>query len=192
VPTVLGVLLLLVTSRQTELREAAARAYVTGAARDEDKSPAMTLAVRSRFIALVSGWIQGHTTSADRIMVDAPAAVYLYTGRRAVGGHPTESRFATSVFQMPGRYLAERILADSLTVVVWAPGGGGGDAGLDRDVATIGERCPRVLAREPAPVAVVFRVTRDERCLRERVLAPPPPPNAQARVSNGSMHGDSR
>jgi hypothetical protein len=190
VPAVLSVLLLLVASRQMELREAAGRAYVTGAARDEDKSPAMTLAVRSRFIALVSGWIQAHTASTDRIMVDAPAAVYLYTGRRAVGGHPTESRFATSVFQTPGRYLADRILADSLTVVVWAPLGGGGEAGLDRDVATIADRCPRVLAREPSPVAVVFRVTRDERCLRERVLEPPPV--SQSRVSNRSAHGDSR
>lgn len=189
VPAVLSVLLLLVASRQMELREAAARAYVTGAARDEDKSPAMTLAVRSRFIALVSGWIQSHTASTDRIMVDAPAAVYLYTGRQAVGGHPTESRFATSVFQTPGRYLAERILVDSLTVVVWAPGGAEG-AGLDRDIATIAERCPRVLAREPSPVAVVFRVTRDERCLRERVLQPPP--DSETHVSNRSAHGDSR
>ncbi|MGH7528761.1 MAG: hypothetical protein ACREMN_00100, partial [Gemmatimonadales bacterium] len=162
---VLGLVALGVTLRQVELREAAGRAYVTGAVRLEDQSPAMALAFRSRFIAHVSGWVQQHTTPADRIMVDAPAAVYLYTGRRAVPGQPTESRLAESVFADPGRYLAERILRDSVTVVIWAPPA----AALERDLATIAAGCPRVLAREASQLALFFRVTRDETCLR-RIL----------------------
>jgi hypothetical protein len=97
-------------------------------------------------------------------MVDAPAAVYLYTGRRTVAAQPTESRLASSVFGVPGRYLAERILADSVTVVVSAPA-------LEQDVLTIARSCPRVLARDPSALAVYFRVTRDETCLRDRILA---------------------
>lgn len=166
VPAVLGLAMLAVTLRQVELREAAGRAYVTGALRLEDQSPVMTLAYRSRFIYQVAGWVHEHTTRADRIMVDAPAAVYLYTGRRTVAGQPTESRLAASVFDVPGRYLAERILADSVTVVVWAPPA----PALERDLEAVAARCPQVLAREPTALAVYFRVTPDETCLRERVL----------------------
>jgi hypothetical protein len=68
------------------------------------------------------------------------------------------------VFGVPGRYLAERILADSVTVVVSAPA-------LEQDVLTIARSCPRVLARDPSALAVYFRVTRDETCLRDRILA---------------------
>jgi hypothetical protein len=165
-PAVLGLVALAVTLRQAQLREAAARAYWTGVVRLEDQSPLMTLAFRSRFIHQVTGWVGKHTTPQGRIMVDAPASVYLYTGRRTVAAQPTESRLAASVFRVPGLYLTERILADSLTVVVWQPQA----VGLQNDLLTVDARCPGVLARESAAAAVYFRVTRDEACLRERVL----------------------
>ena len=99
-------------------------------------------------------------------MVDAPPAVYLYTGRRTVVAQPTESRLAPSVFGVPGRYLAERILSDSVTLVVWAPPA----PGLQSDILTIQDRCPGVLERKPSDFPAYFRVVRDERCLRDRVL----------------------
>lgn len=162
----LGLTALAVTLRQIELREAAGRAYWTGAMRLEDRSPALTLALRSRFIGDVTGWVSRNTNLQDRVMVDAPAAVYLYTGRRTVPGQPTESRLASSVFGVPGRYLAERILADSIAVVVWAPPA----SQLEQDILAVEARCPGVLARERSARVMYFRVTRDEICLRQKVL----------------------
>ena len=96
-------------------------------------------------------------------MVDAPAGTYLYTGRRTVSGSPTESGLGSTTFAVPGRYVAGRILADSVTIVALAPPA----PGLERDIATIQARCPRVLQPERAEAAVFFRVQRDERCLRD-------------------------
>ncbi len=166
-PAALGLMALAVTLRQVELREVAARAYETGVLPPpEDLSPTLTLAVRSRFIYQVAQWVHAHTAPEDRVMVDAPAAVYLYTGRRTVAGQPTESRIAASVFGVPGRYLAERILADSVTVIVGAPPG----SALGRDIEAIAARCPQVLKRESSSLVQYVRVTRDETCLRQRVL----------------------
>lgn len=163
-PAALALVVLTVTLRQMELRQAAARAYMTGTLRLEDQSPAMTLAFRSRFIHHVARWVTANTTLQDRIMVDAPAAVYLYTGRHAVPGQPTESRLAPSVFGTPGRYLAERILTDSITVVVWAPPA----PGLETDLRAVADRCPGTLARETSALAIFYRVTNSATCLRDR------------------------
>jgi hypothetical protein len=133
----------------------------------EEFSPTLMLAGRARFISLVNRVMEEYTQPVDRIMVDAPAAVYLYTGRRTVAAVPTESRLAASVFAAPGAYLARRILGDSVTVVVWAPPA----RALERDILTIMERCPHVLRREPPDFPAVFRVVgRDADCLRSRIL----------------------
>jgi hypothetical protein len=97
-------------------------------------------------------------------MVQAPAGVFLYTGRRAVSAVPTESPLAPSVFAIPGHYLAERILTDSVTVVVWTPA----TVDLGRDIETVRTRCPQVLARIPATPEppVYYRVNREADCLR--------------------------
>lgn len=162
----LGLLVLAVTLRQFDQRQAAARAYLTGEM-PTDLSPVTLLALRTPFIFSVSRWVRARTTPEDHIMVDAPASVYLYTGRQTVVAEPTESAIAASVFEVPGRYLAERILTDSVTVVVWhsaAPH-------LRTDIETVAARCPGVITLEDtAAAAVYFRVTRDARCLRERVL----------------------
>ena len=163
VPLALGLAALAVTLRQVDLREAAARSFQTGVLPPpEDLSPTLILAVQSRHIHLLAGWIRTHTTSEDRLMVDAPAGTYLYTGRRTVPGSPTESGLGPAAFAVPGRYVAGRILADSVTVVALAPPA----PGLEQDIATIQARCPRVLQPERAEAAVFFRVQRDERCLR--------------------------
>src|SRR2546426_7284868 len=167
VPLALGVAVLAVTLRQVELREAAARSYRTGVLPPpEDLSPTLVLAVQSRHIYLLAGWVRTHTTSEDRLMVDAPAGTYLYTGRRTVPGSPTESGFGAPAFAVPGRYVAGRILVDSVTVVALAPPA----PGLEHDIAAVQARCPRVLQREPAEAAVFFRVRRGEPCLRGAVL----------------------
>ncbi len=152
---------------------AAARAYWTGDL-PAALSPVTLLAFRTPFIAKVARWVRARTDPGDRIMVDAPASVYLYTGRHTVVAEPTESALGPSVFAVPGRYLAERILADSVTVVVWhsaAPH-------LRTDIETVAARCPGVLVlADTVSAAAYFRVTRDAQCLRARVLdAVPTPP----------------
>ncbi len=155
--------------RQIDLRAAAERAYQTGALPPvENRSPTITLSFRSRFIFQVAGWVAQHTAPQDRIMVQAPAGVFLYAGRRTVSAVPTESPLAPSVFTIPGHYLTERILADSVTVIVWTPA----TVALGRDIETVRTRCPQVLARIPTTPEppVYYRVNRDVNCLRSHLL----------------------
>jgi hypothetical protein len=162
---VLALAAIAATWRQIELRTAAERAYQTGALPPvEDRSPTITLSFRSRFIFQVATWIAQHTAPQDRIMVQAPAGVFLYTGRRTVSAIPTESPLAPSVFAIPGHYLTERILTDSVTVVVWTPA----TVALGRDIETVRTRCPQALVRIPATPEppVYYRVNRDVDCLR--------------------------
>ena len=153
-PAALALAAVVVTLRQAGLRDIAARSYATGVLPPPgDLSPTLTLAVRSRFIYQTAGWVRAHTASQDRIMVDAPAAVYLYTGRRTVPASPTESRLGPSAFAVPGGYLAGRILTDSVSVVVWAPPA----PELERDILTIQARCPDVLQRDSTTSTVAFQ-----------------------------------
>ncbi len=157
---------LVVTMRQVELRHVAERSFESGAVPPpQDLTPTRILALRSRFIYQVVRWVRAHTAPEDRIMVDAPAGVYLYTGRRTVAALPTESTLGSSAFDVPGRYLAERILVDSVTFVLWPPPA----SGLETDVMTIQARCPGVLRPEASACPACFRIQRDEACLRQIV-----------------------
>jgi hypothetical protein len=165
-PAALALTAVVVTLRQFELRDVAGRSYQTGVfPRPQDRSATVFLAFRSRFIYQVSHWVRAHTTPEDRIMVDAPASVYLYTGRQTVRASPPESHLGASLFEVPGRYLAGHILADSVTVVVWGPPA----PELRRDIVTIRARCPDVLEQELDAGFACFRVRRNEACLRELV-----------------------
>jgi hypothetical protein len=162
----LGAVALAVTLRQFDLRDAANRGYRTSQVPVRDQSAALILAARTRFMAATIDWVNRRTAPQDRIMVDAPAAVYLYTSRHTVPGQPTESRLAASVFERPGRYLAERILADSITVVIWGPPA----FEFQRDILAVAARCPGVLEPVASARSMYFRVARDETCLRRSVL----------------------
>src|SRR2546422_840400 len=168
----LGVVALMVAVRQVALRRAAEAALASGAPPPpENRSPLYVLAGNSRYIFGVVSWVRANTTSQDRIMVDAPAAVYLYTGRKTAAAAPAEPAFTASVFQVPGRYLATRILEDSLTIIVLGIAG----SGLDQDIRAVASRCPRVLQRQSDTAGALpafYRVVRDDNCLRERVLSP--------------------
>jgi hypothetical protein len=101
-----------------------------------------------------------HTTPADRLLVNAPSALYLYTGRRGVTSSLTESIVRTTEYRAPGRYLAARLLEDGVTVVVL------GDLRhpITADVAALYQRCPGVLefagAHERWITILVYRVRR--------------------------------
>src|SRR2546428_9015968 len=90
----LGVVALMGGVRQVALRRAAEAALASGAPPPpENRSPLYVLAGNSRYIFGVVSWVRANTTSQDRIMVDAPAAVYLYTGRKTAAAAPAEPAF---------------------------------------------------------------------------------------------------
>lgn len=165
-PLALAVAALVIGLRQMELRRAAAASFVNGQApAQRDASIFFVLAVNSRHIAAFSEWIRANTTPQDRLLVDFPAATYMYSGRVTAPASPSESPYAPSVFRYPGRYLAARILEDSVTMVAIGIRGR-----LMRDIETISRACPQVL-RRVVPTAEIYRVIRDDACLRS--IAPP-------------------
>jgi hypothetical protein len=153
--------------RQLALRHAAALAFVHGVQPPlRDVSPASILTGNSRFIYGVSDWVRRHTDPADRVLVDFPSGVFLYTGRQTMQASPAESGLTPSVFRVPGGYLSDRIRRDSISVVILGLPGGG----LERDIQTFLTRCPGVLVPadgRPSGARVFprfFRVTRDSAC----------------------------
>lgn len=159
--------------RQLALRRAAALAFVHGVQPPlRDVSPTSILTGNSRFIFAVSDWVRHHTDPADRVLVDFPAGVFLYTGRKTMQASPAESGLTPSVFSVPGRYLSERIHRDSISVVILGLPGGG----LERDIHTFVRNCPGVLIpADGRPVESrifprFFRVTADSGCAGPAVL----------------------
>jgi hypothetical protein len=160
-PLGLAILAVVVGLRQVDLRRIAAASFVENRApASRDVSISYVLVSNSRYIAKLTQWIRANTTPQDRLLVDSPSAIYLYSGRLTMAASPAEAEFAPSVFRYPGRYLTARILQDSITIV--AVGGGNG---MLRDIGTISRACPGVLRRE-IPSAEVYRVTGDGTCLR--------------------------
>jgi len=160
-PLGIAVVALVVGLRQVELRRVAEASFVQGRApTPRDGSISYVLASNSRYIGALSQWIRANTTPQDRLLVDSPSGTYLYSGRLTAPASPAEPDFAPSVFRYPGRYLTARILEDSITVVAI-----GGGEGMLRDIGTISRTCPGVLRRE-VPSAEIYRVMRDETCLR--------------------------
>ena len=160
-PLGLALAALIVGLRQVELRRAAAASFVQGRTIEpRDASIFFVLAVNSRYLAALSEWVRTATTPHDRLLVDFPAGTYLYSGRLTAPASPAEAGYAPSVFRYPGQYLAARILQDSITIVaIGLPGP------LLRDIETISHACPAVLRRQ-SPSAEVYRVIRDDACLR--------------------------
>ena len=128
------------------------------------------LLANSKFLLTVSRWVRDRTAPTDRLLVDAPAAIYLSTGRQGVAATPAESRIAPSVFETPGRYVASRIREDSVTVVVL----GAVNRDLTLDVAAFYQRCPGLLkylgVAQGWSVALFYRVERNDGCMNEQLL----------------------
>jgi hypothetical protein len=103
--------------------------------------PGQFIAANARFVPAVSQWLLAHTTPDDRVLVDSPAAIYLYTGRRTVAEAPAGSAIAPSIFARPGRYLAGRIRDDSVSVVVLTDI----THDLARDIIVLFQQCPGTL-----------------------------------------------
>lgn len=161
---VAAIVLALVIMRQIDLRGESIDAF-SSSRPPTSASPSYMLLVNSRFISHVSVWIRTNTRPSDRIMVDNHSGVYLYTGRTTTPASPVESRPQFSVFALPGRYLANRILTDSLNYVIVSalthslvavP-----EFGIVRDVEAVRQACPGVLQGEQA----ILKVRMNRSCL---------------------------
>ncbi|HXV85645.1 MAG TPA: hypothetical protein VD793_03045, partial [Gemmatimonadales bacterium] len=133
-------------------------------------SPGYVLISNTRFLVSVANWARANTQPHDRVMVFSPAAFFLLTGRLAVSADPAESAIRPSVFQTPGRYLAERILEDGVSVVVE------GSGRIRAELTALERRCPGSTAyagRSGGWAAVpVFRVGGGPNCLRAMLPEP--------------------
>ncbi len=128
--------------------------------------PSYFLKQNTGYLALLSGWALRNTSRDDRMLVELPAGLYLHTGRRGVGSMPAENLVAPSVFEAPGKYIAERIAEDSVTVI----GLGSLATPLAAEVAMVQRRCPEALrfmgAASESGMPAFFRVVHDDACLQ--------------------------
>ena len=63
-------------------------------------------------------WVRTHTATSDHILADYGAVYFLRTGRETSIGFPEQPFTIPSLLVPEGRYLARRLLADSVDVVV--------------------------------------------------------------------------
>ena len=120
--------------------------------------------------AEIVDWVLANTSPEDRVFADAAGGIYLKTGRRTSIAVPEEPFTDRRAFEQPGRYVAERLLADSVSVVVlWR----GTAPRLARQLDFVEVRCPGTFKPLPPimspgePLFVnYFRVHRNEACLR--------------------------
>lgn len=128
--------------------------------------PSYYLALNTRYLALLSGWTLQNTSPGDRILVELPAGLYLHTGRRGVVSVPAESQAAPSVFEVPGKFIAQRIAEDSITVI----GLGSLATSVAAEVATVQRRCPEALqfigSATESGMPAFFSVVHDDACLQ--------------------------
>ena len=132
---------------------------------------------RSPFVLATAGivrWLVEHTEHDDRVMVPWGGAIYLKADRRTSIPNPEEAAFGPSVFDAPRRFLATRLLADSVDVVViWDRAPGRAAPWL----RGLGIRCPGLLTdatigAPAAPDLRIYRVRRDLPCLRRFAEGP--------------------
>jgi hypothetical protein len=120
--------------------------------------------------AEVVDWVLANTSPDDVILADAAGNIYLKTGRRTSIAVPEQPFTDRRAFVQPGRYVAERLLADSVSIVVlWRyfaiP--------FARELDFVEGRCPGTFKPLPPIMSTTeplfvnyFRVQRNEACLR--------------------------
>jgi hypothetical protein len=128
--------------------------------------PSYFLTQNTGYLALLSGWALQNTSRDDRILVELPAGLYLHSGRRGVASLPAESLVAPSVFEVPGKFIAERIAEDSITVIAV----GSLATPVAAEVAMVQGRCPEALqfvgSASERGMPAFYRVVHDDACLQ--------------------------
>lgn len=181
----------LIALRQVQLRSYGYR-WLTSPRTVEGIYPSIFLLGNTAFLLTASNWVRAHTSAEERVLVDNAAGLYLHTGRKTVSSAPAESDLGPSVFDVPGRFLAGRILDDSVTLVILA----NPISPLASEIAALARQCPSVLEFlglvEGWAKAALYRVARQERCIRERVLRVSAPAPGALRGSVEPRDGESR
>ena len=135
-------------------------------------------------ISQMVDWIHANTAPDAHIMVSWGGAIYLRTGRRTSIPNPEEPTLGASVFDRPYRFLATRMLADSVdNVIVWDRAPGRAAAAL----RALAAECPGVVTEaaqdSTTPAAKngvrFYSVRRDPPCLRQLARAEPAPAAAE-------------
>lgn len=156
---------LFVLTRQATIRRAGELARATGQAVPV-ASPSQWLPSNSGFVLSVAQWTLRSTKPNDRVALASAAGLWLYTGRKTVLTEFVEARGVASAFDVPGRYLASRLVADSVNVVVVESG----YSPIARDVVTVRARCPSALTILPGFQGQQFpaflRATPGDACVR--------------------------
>jgi hypothetical protein len=134
--------------------------------------PAQFLPDNTKFIIAASRWVGAEARPDDRLLTPLSSALWLYTGRKGVNSTPAEPNVGPSVFDVPGRFLATRVLEDDVTLLlIWNP-----NYRITRDGVAVQQACPQALrflalTDEPARLAV-FRIDRQDPCFVSRFLDP--------------------
>ena len=128
-------------------------------------------------MAHASQWILDNTDPDDHIFADYSGTYFLRTGRLTSIGLPEQPFTIPSVLAPGGRYLARRILADSVDYVVDARPA---EQRIGPQVDALKQRCPEAIRPVPPiptgddPSPRYYQVTRDEDCLVPLSLEPGP------------------
>lgn len=161
-PYLAGVAVVLVLVRQLDVRREAT-SVLQGTPRTFF-TPLRILLSNSRFVAHTSQWARLNISNDDRLMVDGSAGVYLYSGRASVQYSPTLNGLAPPPDDVPGQYLARRIVADTLDYIVASS-----TPEFAGDVLEVNTRCSGSLTPAagvlPEPL-VALKVRRDMVCIR--------------------------
>ena len=156
---------LVVLTRQATIRHAGELARANGRAAPV-ASPSQWLPSNSGFVVSVAQWTLSSTQPNDRVALASAAGLWLYTGRKTVLTEFVEARGVPSAFDVPGRYLASRLVADSVSVVVVESG----YSPIARDVVTVRAKCPNALTIAPGFQGQQFpaflRATPGDACVR--------------------------
>jgi hypothetical protein len=123
--------------------------------------------------AEIVDWVLANTSPDDVILADAAGGIHLKTGRRTSIAIPEEPFTDRRAFVQPGHYVAERVLADSVSIVVlWRATA----LVFAQQLDIVEKRCPGTFTPLPPimstsePLFVnYFRVQRNEGCLRRIV-----------------------
>lgn len=134
--------------------------------------PAHYLRSGTRYVLGASSWILENTDPEATLLAPQPMGIWLHTGRKVVNSNPALPHVGSSIWNEPGRFIAERLVEDRPDLVVLS----GLVHDITRDIATVQQACPAALrhlgASERFARVVFYEVRYEDPCLEERFLEP--------------------
>jgi hypothetical protein len=172
VALVLGALALIVGIQQLEIRRTAYSEAGGRAAEVEVPPVTAHLPNNSRYLLAANEWVRENASPDATLLAPHPAGIWLATGRRVINATPALPDVGPSVWDEPGRFLAERLVHDRPDLVVL----GNVVHDIAVDISVVQQTCPEALeflglTDRYARVAF-YRVRYEDPCLQERVLEP--------------------